>query len=122
MSILDTDFWDRQEIEDTPEEMEEEEQTSSSSESDWSEDVSYEEVFEEDEVEKDSSSVINNARIRLEQGRLYEMLIKHNLFEGVDAMPQAIDKVQSEIKQFIVERLEILLGMRAEKRKKYIRL
>lgn len=117
MSILDTDFWDRDETED----YSEEEQVPTQNDSyELPEDVSYEEIFEEDEVEQDLSSsfsVIDNARIRLEQGRLYEMLIKHNLFEGVDAMPQAIEKVQSEIKEFIVERLEILLGMRAEKEK-----
>ena len=121
MSNLDTDFWDRQEIEDLPEE--EDQMSEDNSSYDLSDDVSYEEIFEEDEVEvEDSSSVINNARIRLEQGRLYEMLIKHNLFDGVDAVPQAIEKVQSEIKQFIVERLEILLGMRAEKEKEVHRV
>jgi len=117
MSNLDTDFWDRNEEEleyDTEQE---------SSESSYNED-SYEmedslegnEMDFLDEPEK-QSSVVDNARIRLEQGRLYEMLIKHDLFEGVDAMPQAINKVQSEIKEFIVERLEILLGMKAEKEK-----
>lgn len=72
----------------------------------------YEDIIEEEE---DEVSIVNTARIRLEQGRLYEMLIKHDLFEGVDAMPEAIDNVQKEIKTFIMERLEILLGMRAEK-------
>ena len=69
----------------------------------------------EDLLDVEEVSVVSNARIRLEQGRLYEMLIKHNLFEGVDAIPQAVNKVQSEIKNFIIERLEILLGMKSEK-------
>lgn len=73
--------------------------------------ITSEEVFEQQE------SVMDNARIRLEQGRLYEMLIKHDLFDGVDADPQAINNVQKEIREFIIERLEILLGMRAEKTK-----
>jgi hypothetical protein len=60
---------------------------------------------------------MESARIRLEQGRLYEMLIKHDLFEGVDAIPEAVAKVQKELKEYIVERLEILLGMRAETQK-----
>lgn len=74
-----------------------------------------EDIYEDIIEEEDEVSIVNTARIRLEQGRLYEMLIKHDLFEGVDAMPEAIDNVQKEIKTFIMERLEILLGMRAEK-------
>ena len=59
--------------------------------------------------------MIDKARNRLEQARLYEMLIEHDLFDGVEAAPVAISEVSSEIKNFISERLEILLGMKAEK-------
>jgi len=117
MSQLDSDFWDREEEEVTPA---------------WSQDVQYFTEEEEEErelydlresetveefLDVEEISVVDKARIRLEQGRLYEMLIKHNLFDGVDAMPQAVIKVQSEIKEFITERLEILLGMKSEKQK-----
>lgn len=117
MSQFDNDFWDREEEE---------------KESAWKQDNQYfnQEEQEEDEIydlsesetveellDIEEVSVVDNARIRLEQGRLYEMLIKHNLFDGVDAMPQAVVKVQSEIKEFIIERLEILLGMKSEKQK-----
>lgn len=115
MDSLDTDIWDRSEEEYTPEEYAEDATQSDSSFEEEEEMVEMDDDFF-DESEK-TISVVDNARIRLEQGRLYEMLIKHNLFEGVDAMPQAVNKVQSEIKEFIVERLEILLGMRAEKEK-----
>lgn len=73
-----------------------------------------EEINEESAFELDNreANVVFNARLRLEQARLYEMLINHNLFEGVDASPQAIENVQNELKAYIVARLEILLGLR----------
>jgi hypothetical protein len=63
-------------------------------------------------------SVIGEAMVRLEQARLYEMLIKHNLFEGIKANPTALKNVEKEIKEFIVQRLEILLGIKSEKTEK----
>ena len=60
---------------------------------------------------------LENAMVRLEQGRLYEMLYKHDLFEGVEADPLAIARVRKEIREFIMSRLEVLLGIRAEKEK-----
>lgn len=64
------------------------------------------------ELDDEESNVVYNARLRLEQARLYEMLINHNLFDGVDADPRAINIVQNELKHFIVKRLEILMGLR----------
>lgn len=73
-------------------------------------------LFDDDEeFEVDEVSFMKNARVRLEQARLYELLIEHDLFDGVDAAPEAVDRVQGEIKAFIVDRLEILLGMKNEK-------
>lgn len=117
MNQLGSDFWDRNEEEETSTEEDyqyfTEEKSSRKNELyDLSDSETIEEFLDVEEV-----SVVDNARIRLEQGRLYEMLIKHNLFDGVDAMPQAVTKVQSEIKEFIIERLEILLGMKSEKQK-----
>lgn len=92
----------------------------------------YEEDYDEDETEeymedyeptkgeaaykldKRESSVLNDATIRLEQARLYDMLIKHDLFAGVKANPRALHNVQNELKAYIVSRLEILLGIRKE--------
>jgi hypothetical protein len=73
-----------------------------------------EEIAEESafELNHNESNVIYNARLRLEQAKLYELLINHNLFEGVDASPEAIKNVQNELKFYIVKRLEILLGIR----------
>lgn len=65
------------------------------------------------ELDNQESNVIYNARLRLEQAKLYEMLVNHNLFEGVDADQRAIEIVQNELKHYIVKRLEILMGLRA---------
>jgi len=114
-------FWDRQEFQSDYEMLEEGEQQ-------YQEEqvlVSYNEI-DESEIEKiqDNSvfdldeketCVIYNARLRLEQARLYELLINHNLFEGVAADEQAVDNVQKELKDFIIFRLEILLGLKKPK-------
>jgi len=61
------------------------------------------------------NEVLTNATVRLEQARLYDMLIKHDMFDGVDANQAALKNVKKEMKGFIVERLEILLGIKSEK-------
>lgn len=71
----------------------------------------------EEEEEEDSEAdlqVLKDASLRLEQGNLYKMLLKHDLFEGVDADPRAIANVQRELKSFIRERLEVLVGLRSD--------
>lgn len=68
----------------------------------------------EEEQEAEDTEVLSNARLRLEQGKLYEMLLKHDFFEDVDSDPRAVKNVQREIKNFVKERLEILLGIRQD--------
>ena len=48
-------------------------------------------------------------------GKLYELVMKHDLFAGLDADPKAMKVVQKEIRQYAQERMEIMLGMRQEK-------
>lgn len=69
-------------------------------------------LLNEEEEELDDSKILSNARLRLEQGRLYEMLMSHNIFENLDADPKAMKNVQREIKRFAKERMEVMLGMR----------
>lgn len=71
------------------------------------------EIIEESD-DLDDSEFLTNARLRLEQGRLYEMFLKHNLFGDIDSDPKAISNVQKELKGFIQERLEVLLGLRPD--------
>jgi len=119
MSGLDMGMWDR---EYPSEEESTEAEATFFEEEDGEEEYQQEDSFDIEDMdisqyedEDSQQDIMDNARIRLEQGRLYEMLIKHDLFDGVDALPQAISNVQKEMKNFIMERLEILLGMRAEK-------
>ena len=81
------------------------------------EDSIIEEIREESAFELDEEEVssVYNVRVRLEQCKLYEMLINHNLFEGVEASPQAISNVQTELKDYIIERMELLMGLRQPK-------
>jgi len=76
------------------------------------EDIVEEAAFD---LSQQQAVTVYNARLRLEQANLYEMLINHNLFDGVEANPQAIKNVQDELKTYIVARLEILLGIREPK-------
>jgi len=64
------------------------------------------------DLSEGESNIVYNVRLRLEMAKLYEMLINHNVFEGVDASDQAISIVQGEMKNYIVERLEVLLGIK----------
>jgi hypothetical protein len=84
-------------------------------ESDYDEEM-IEELADQasEEDEEDYSDVLSDARLRLEQGRLYEMVIQHSLFEGLDADPRAIKSVQNQIRKFARERMEIMLGIRQE--------
>lgn len=71
-----------------------------------------EEVQSEEDEDDDFSNVLLDARLRLEQGRLYEMLMNHNMFEGLDVDAKAIKIVERQIKKFAKEQMEIMLGMR----------
>lgn len=73
-----------------------------------------EEVEEEaDEVDQ-ASSVINEAMKRIEQANLYKALLNHQLFAPGSARPEIIVAVRREFKQFILSRLEVLLGIKPE--------
>jgi hypothetical protein len=60
----------------------------------------------------DLESMFSDAELRLEQGRLYKLILTHDIFDGVDADPRAIDYVQKQIRQFAKESMEVMLGMR----------
>lgn len=86
-----------------------------------------EEIFEIEEEqavqeEAEEYEFLTNARLRLEQGRLYEMFLKHNLFGDVDSDPRAVANVQKELKEFIQERLEVLLGLKPDPKLRKIQL
>lgn len=72
-----------------------------------------EEVVEGDD-EEDFSSVLTEARFKLELGSLYEMLMNHDIFAGTQADDKAIKYVTKKIRNFAKEQMEIMLGMRQE--------
>lgn len=65
-------------------------------------------------LNKQERSVVSEAMLRLEQARLYEMLLKHDFFGGVRVNPVAKQNVEQELKKYILDRLEILLGIKSE--------
>ena len=125
-------FWDknnyseRDQVEETFEEQAEALLDEMEEDSEDSEDSEEEEVMEDYTPKSKSvykldtreSNILSDATVRLEQARLYDMLIKHDLFAGVKANPKALQNVQNELKQYIVSRLEVLLGIRQEKKEK----
>lgn len=77
----------------------------------------YMEDYEIPQIESDEddySVVLNDARLRLEQGRLYELIMNTDLFAGDDASSVAAKSVQRQIRKFAKEQMEIMLGMRKE--------
>lgn len=66
----------------------------------------------QDEDDEDFSDVLTDARLRLELGRLYEMVMNHSLFEGVEVDERASKIVQKQIRKFAKEQIELTLGMR----------
>lgn len=66
----------------------------------------------EDEQEAEDAAILSNARLRLERGRLYELLMINDIFTNMDADPQAVKSVQREVRKFAQERMEIMLGIK----------
>ena len=102
------DYSERQSDEDFEDQVVEEEYEESSYE------PNEEEFYDESDSEErsvDEERLLGTALVRLDQARLYEMLINHDLFEGVEANDVSLKAVKRELKQFIMGRLENLLGL-----------
>lgn len=65
---------------------------------------------------QNNNEVISEALKRIEQASLYQTLINHSLFAPNSARPEIMSLVEKEIKAFAIERLEILLGMKNERK------
>lgn len=59
-----------------------------------------------------TQSVLSGAIKRIEQAKLYETLLTHDLFGEGSARVEIVQAVQAEIREFALNRLEILLGMK----------
>lgn len=73
-----------------------------------------------EESEEDFEAVLADANLRIELATLYKMIMNHDLFEGTDADPRAIDTVTRGIRKFAREQMEIMLGMRRDATKEAI--
>lgn len=60
------------------------------------------------------SGTLNEALRRIEQAKLYEALLSHDLFSEDSASPEIAEIVRAEISEFIQTRLEVLLGIRQD--------
>lgn len=79
------------------------------------------EVVESEEDEAaEMDAALSDARMRLEMGRLFEMVMTNDLFQNMDADPQAVKSVTRSLKRFAKEQMEIMLGMRAERPKETV--
>jgi hypothetical protein len=108
---MDNEFWESEEVE-VPQDQQEPEEDFQIPGIDTADLEEFRTESENEDIA--DTELLSNARLRLEQGRLYEMLLKHDLFGGVEADQRAISNVQKEIRTFIKERLEILLGLRQD--------
>lgn len=69
-------------------------------------------LFEEEE--DDIKNIMTDANLRLEQGRLYQMVLQGDIFADTNADPKAIKNVQREIRKFVKNRMEVMLGISQE--------
>jgi hypothetical protein len=67
-----------------------------------------------DDEEEDTQALMQDANLRLEQGRLYQMVLQGDIFADTNADPRAIKNVQREIRKYVRERMETMLGIRQE--------
>jgi hypothetical protein len=73
-----------------------------------------EEVEEESEEASATAKVMNEAMNRIEQAKLYEALLNHQLFAPGSAKGDIVKIVCKEVKDFVQFRMEVLLGMRPD--------
>ncbi|HEY5236624.1 MAG TPA: hypothetical protein VIJ14_10625 [Rhabdochlamydiaceae bacterium] len=72
-------------------------------------------IFEEEE--EDTALLMSDVNLRLEQGRLYQMILQTDIFAETNADPRAIKNVQREIRRYARERMETMVGIRQEQQK-----
>ena len=84
----------------------------------------YEDEYEDmddEELQTKADEVLDDALIRLEQGKLYNMImetIDGGMFVESGCDERSINNVEREMKAFIMSRLEVLLGIRKKKVRK----
>jgi hypothetical protein len=67
-----------------------------------------------DEEEENTQELMSDVNLRLEQGRLYQMILQGDIFANTNADPKAIRNVQRQVHKFVREQMEIMVGIRQE--------
>lgn len=82
------------------------------------EDEVLEEIEEEieaaDRVTRETMKALTEAESRIEQANLYKAVLNTSLFAKGSARPEIVKRVEKEFKAFVMYRLEVLLGIKAE--------
>lgn len=65
-------------------------------------------------TEESEEGTVNEVTKRIEQAKLYESLLNHDFFAPGSARAEIQNKVTKEIRDFILERLTILVGIKQE--------
>lgn len=79
-------------------------------------DDSLDEFFEEEDEASQEHKIQHEALKRIEQAKLYEILLNHQLFAQGSARAEILDLVTKEIRSFVLERLELLVGLKTTKK------
>lgn len=69
-------------------------------------------VYSEESEEENDAVALTDANLRIEQGRLYQMLMTADIFGNLDCDEKAIKNVQRELRRFAKDRMEVMLGMK----------
>lgn len=73
------------------------------------------EYVDEETSQAEDNSPVGEAIKRIEQAKLYESLLKHDFFAPGSARAEIQNKVTAEIRDFLLERLTVLVGLTAPK-------
>lgn len=73
-----------------------------------------EEIVQSSRATQQISKAFSEAEKRIEQANLYKAILNSNLFGKGSARPEIIKIVDKEFKEFVMYRLEVLLGIKSE--------
>lgn len=67
-----------------------------------------------DRMTQQTMTALSEAESRIEQANLYKAILSSDLFDPNSARPEIIEKVRAEFNEFVMYRLEVLLGIRQD--------
>lgn len=73
-----------------------------------------EDIEQDDRNNQETMKALSEAEKRIEQANLYKAILNSNLFGPGSARPEIIRTVDKEFKEFVMYRLEVLLGIKQD--------